>query len=189
MHGERGELADLLVGKCVQRGAADDRVVVLGDDEALDLHLEPLARAADEDALLLERPDDLQDAADVVDRRAAQVRERRRGDHRPDAVAREELEQQRAVDVAADEVRALDAVVAGADRAGQVVHARRRAACRGCGPAAPRRPWSTARSAAAGPCARPRSPSGRRACARRCRTATCVATSSSARLKISPVGE
>ena len=39
----------------------------------------------------------------------------------PDAVAREELEQQRAVEMAADEVRALDAVVAGADRARQVV--------------------------------------------------------------------
>ena len=76
VHGERGELADLLVGKRVQRRAADDRVVVLGDDEALDLALEPLARAADEDALLLERLDDLQDAADVVDRRVAHVRER-----------------------------------------------------------------------------------------------------------------
>jgi limonene-1,2-epoxide hydrolase len=44
---------------------------VLGDDEALDLHFQPLARAADEDALFLERLDDLQDAADVVDRRVA----------------------------------------------------------------------------------------------------------------------
>ena len=168
MHGQRRELADLLLGKRVQRGAADDRAVVLGDDEALDLGLQPLARAAHQNALLLERLDDREDAADVVDRRAAQVRERRRRDHRAHAVAREELEQQRAVEVAADEVRALDAVVAGADRARQVVLDVRRAAWRRRPRAAPRRRWSTARSAAAGGrCARPRSPSGTRACARR----------------------
>ena len=51
-------------------------VVVLGDDEALDLGLQALARAAHEHALLLERLDDREDAADVVDRRVAQVRER-----------------------------------------------------------------------------------------------------------------
>ena len=100
MHGQRGELADLLVRERVERGAADDLAVVLGDDEALDLALQPLARAAHQHALLLERLDDREDAADVVDRRVAQVRERRRRDHRADAVAREELEQQRAVDVA-----------------------------------------------------------------------------------------
>src|SRR6185295_3447996 len=92
-----------------------------GDDEALDLGLQALARAAYEDALFLERLDDLQQSADVVDRRVAKVRERRGRDHRADTVAREELEQQRAVEVTADQVRSLHAVVAGADRARQVV--------------------------------------------------------------------
>jgi hypothetical protein len=59
--------------------------------------------------------------ADVVDRRIPHVRERRGRDHRAHAVAREELEQERAVDVPADEMRAHDAVVARADGVRQVV--------------------------------------------------------------------
>ncbi len=78
MHRERGELARSLLRESIERRAADDHAVVLGDDEALDFHLQALARAAHQDALVLQRLDDRQDAADVVDRRAAQMRERRR---------------------------------------------------------------------------------------------------------------
>src|SRR5204863_10209375 len=94
MNGERRELAHALVGECIERRAADDVVVVFGDDEALDLALQPLARPAHEDALLLQRLDNRNDAADVVDRRIANVRERGRRQHRSNTVAREELEQQ-----------------------------------------------------------------------------------------------
>ena len=120
MHGEGSQLSGALLGKCVERCAANDRAVVLRDDEALDLHFEPFARAAHEHAFCLQRLDDRQDAADVVDCRAAQMRERRGGDHRAHAVASEQLEQQRAVAMAADEVRPLNAVIAGAERARQV---------------------------------------------------------------------
>src|SRR6476661_1900956 len=52
MHGQCRKLAGLLAGKGIQRRAADDHAVVLRDDEALDLHLQPLARAADQHALI-----------------------------------------------------------------------------------------------------------------------------------------
>ena len=127
MHSEGSQLSGALLGKCVERCAANDRAVVLRDDEALDLHFEPFARAAHEHAVCLQRLDDRQDPADVVDRRAAQMRERRGGDHRAHAVASEQLEQQGAVAMAADEVRPLDTVVAGAERARQVdQHVRRK---------------------------------------------------------------
>src|SRR6185436_7183901 len=120
MYGERCELADAFRGECVKRGAADDVIIVLGNDEPLDLAFEALSRATDEHALLLERLDDTEDAADVVNRRVAQMCERRRGDHRADAVAGEKLEQQRTVVMAADEMRARDTVVTRTNRGGQV---------------------------------------------------------------------
>jgi hypothetical protein len=95
-------------------------VVVFRHHEALDLRLEALARASHQHALLLERLDDGEHATDVVDRRVAHVRERGRRDHGADAVAGEELERQRAIVVAADQVPALDAVVARAIDAGKV---------------------------------------------------------------------
>src|SRR5205085_865808 len=60
-------------------------------------------------------------SAHVVDGRAAQVRERTRGYHGPDAVPREELQKQRSVMMARYEVRALHPVIAGADGAWQIV--------------------------------------------------------------------
>ena len=161
---------------------------MLGDDEALDLHLQPLPRPAHENTLFLERLDDLQDAADIVDRRVAHVRERRRRDHRADAVAREELEQQRAVDVPADEMRAHDAVVAGPDRVRQVVQDIRRllaAASREQRLGILGRQLGQQLPAAAHPFGLHQE----NELVRGHRTATWVATSSSARLKISPVGE
>ena len=73
MHGEAGELAGAFVGERIQRCAAHDHAIVLEHEEATDLHLEQLARALDQRAIGLERLDQLQDAADVVDarRRAA----------------------------------------------------------------------------------------------------------------------
>src|SRR5437667_203579 len=73
-----------------------------------------------EHAVRLQRLDDRQDPADVVDRRAAQMRDRRGGDHRAHAVAGEQLQQQSAVAMAADEMRPPDSVVAGAESTRQV---------------------------------------------------------------------
>src|SRR6185503_2727571 len=101
VHRQRRELSDPLVRERIERRAADDVVIVLRDDEPLDLRLQPLARAAAEDTLLLQRLDDRQDAAGIVDGGIADVRERGRRHHGADAVAREELEQQRAVMVPA----------------------------------------------------------------------------------------
>src|SRR4030095_11865566 len=81
VNGERGQLADFLLGERIERSATDDPVVVLGDDEALDFGFQPFARAADEDALFLERLDDGENAADVVDRGIAQAGGRGRPDH------------------------------------------------------------------------------------------------------------
>ena len=94
---------------------------MLGDDEALDLHFQALSRAAHEDSLIFERLDNRKNSADVIDRGAAQMRERTRRDHGADTVAREKLQEERTVVVTRDEVRALDAVVAGADGARQVM--------------------------------------------------------------------
>ena len=121
LHRERGQFAQLVFRKRVQRRAADDVAVVLGDDEALDLAFEALARPAHQHALLLQR---LDDAGEFRRRRrssrcgCARARSRRPSVPTPSRV--KSLEQQRAVVVAADEVRALDAVVARADRGWQV---------------------------------------------------------------------
>src|SRR5438477_10118995 len=121
MHGERSKLAHFFFWKSIQRRTADDHVVVLGDDETLDLHFQALSRAAHQDSLIFKRLDDRKNSADVIDRGAAQMRQRTRRDHGADTVAREKLQKQRGVVVARDEVRALDAVVAGTDGARQVM--------------------------------------------------------------------
>src|SRR5438105_4435149 len=54
VHRQCRELAGLCRGKSVQRGAADDHAIVLGDDETLDLHFEAFAPARDETAGVLE---------------------------------------------------------------------------------------------------------------------------------------
>src|SRR5207249_1387706 len=104
MHCERGKLADLFVWKSVQRRTADDHIVVLGDDEALDLHFQALSRAPHQDSLIFERLDDRKNSTDVVDRGAAQMRERTRGNHGADPVTREKLQQQGAIVVTRNEV-------------------------------------------------------------------------------------
>ena len=82
---------------------------MLEHDEPADLLLQQLAAAAHQGAVGLQRLDQLQDAADVVDCRTAQPLELVGGDHASGAGVGEELDQQCAVYIARDNVRALDA--------------------------------------------------------------------------------
>ena len=81
---------------------------MLEHDEPADLLLEQLAAAAHQRAVGLQRLDQPQDAADVVDRCLAQPLELVGGEHAARASVREELDQQRPVYLARDDVRALD---------------------------------------------------------------------------------
>src|SRR5205823_13170812 len=74
---QRGELADLFRWECVERGTADNDSVVLGDHEALDFHLQALARTPDEHALVLQRSDDRQNSSHVAYGRAPNLRQQR----------------------------------------------------------------------------------------------------------------
>src|SRR6266496_2190498 len=89
MYGERGQLTRALPSEGVQRRAPDDRTVVLRHREAFDFHLQPLAGAPHEDAFRLERLDNRKDTADVIDRRAPQMRQRGARDHSAAAIAGE----------------------------------------------------------------------------------------------------
>src|ERR1700682_3500465 len=121
IHRQRGELARLFRRERVQRGAADNDAIVLCHHEALDLHLEAFARTPDEHTLVLERRDDRQNSSDIVDGRAAQLCQRCGGDHGSDAITGKELEEERAVVMAGEQVSAFDTVVARSNRARQIV--------------------------------------------------------------------
>jgi hypothetical protein len=60
------ELGHLLLGEDLERGAADDHSVALDHDEAIELHLEALAAAPDEDALVLHRAEQRRERTDVL---------------------------------------------------------------------------------------------------------------------------
>ena len=113
---QAGELAALVVGKGIKRRAADDRSVVVDHQEVADLRLEQLAAALHERAVCLERLDQREDPAHVLDARRTQLLHRVRGDHRAHAAVGEELEQQRARRAARDEVGASHAGGKGAYR-------------------------------------------------------------------------
>ena len=101
------------LGVGVERRAAEDHAVVLDHRVVADVALDLGAVALDQRAVLLERLDQLQDAADVVGRRLAQALELLVDDHGADAVVGVDLHQQRAVDRERQDVRALDAAAAG----------------------------------------------------------------------------
>ena len=115
--GDAGDLAGRLLalehGQRVERRAADDHAVALDHRELRDLVLELLARAAHQDAFLLQRLDQLDDAAHVLDLGGADLFVGVVGDQRARAVAGEQLLQQGAVARVGDDVHALDAVAAG----------------------------------------------------------------------------
>ena len=118
---QAGELGRLLFGERIERDAARNDIVGFKYQETLDFHFQPFARSPHQNAIAFQRLDQSEDAADVVDGGGTQGFQRRRGDEGADALAGEQLGQQRAVAVAADEMCALDALRAGSDRAGQIV--------------------------------------------------------------------
>src|SRR5262249_61836923 len=73
MHRQAGELARAGAVEWIECTTTDDDAVELGDEETIDFLLELRARALDQRAGGLERPDQLDDAGDVLDRRAADV--------------------------------------------------------------------------------------------------------------------
>src|SRR5258705_13958186 len=74
--GEAGELRALVLAEGIERGAAADDAVVLDHQEIADLRLQELAAALDERAVGLERLDQRQHAADILDARRAELLER-----------------------------------------------------------------------------------------------------------------
>ena len=109
-------LADAFLGIRVERRAAEDDAVVLDDGEVADLALDEGPVALDERAVLLERTDQREYAADVVGACLAQRLERLLDEHRSHAVVLEELEQHAAVQPQRNDVRARHAALAGAQR-------------------------------------------------------------------------
>ena len=122
MHRYAGHLADFLIHKRVERRAGDSQVVANNNGELVDLHLQLLARATHQNTLLLQRANKLQDAADIVNGGAADLLARLHHDLRADTVAREELLQQRAIFLVANQMAAAHAAAAGLHRAAQEAH-------------------------------------------------------------------
>ena len=118
-HGQTGHLGRLLAAEGIERGTADDDAIVIEDREAADLHLDAFAAALDQGAVGLQRTDQGEYRADVVDRRLAQMRQRRLGHHRTDAGAGEKLHQHGPVGSAVDEMHPTDTAAAGAQCARQ----------------------------------------------------------------------
>ena len=108
MHGETGELGHAVL-VLIQRGAPDDHAIVFEHEETLDFHFQQIAAALDQRAVRLERFEQPQHAADVLDARRPQFFERILRQHGADAAARKKFEQQRAVGVARQEMRTLNA--------------------------------------------------------------------------------
>ncbi len=117
---DAGELRHALFQVRVERGAGDRHALTLHDHEAVDLGLEQLARAAHQHARFLQRTDQLEDAADVVERRRVHRLEGLGGDERARALAGEQLAQNDAVGRARKHVDALDPAAAADGAVGQV---------------------------------------------------------------------
>ena len=66
--GQAGQFAEIRVGNLIQRGAGDDQPFAFDDAELLDLALQYLTRAAHQNALIFQRRDQLDQAADIVRR-------------------------------------------------------------------------------------------------------------------------
>lgn len=95
----------------IQRGARNHHAVANDHHKVVDIVLEGLARTAHQRAFVLERTHNLDDAGDVGDASAANALVDVAADHEAEAVAGEQLGEQRAVDVPVDEVRARDAAL------------------------------------------------------------------------------
>ncbi|CAM5620330.1 hypothetical protein SSTU70S_01056 [Stutzerimonas stutzeri] len=110
---QTGQLAGIRIGDRIERRAGDDQPVALDDAELLDLALQHLARAPHQNALLLQRCDQVDQPADVLDGGLAQLLELLLGHQGAGAIAGEQLVEQRAVVGIADHVTAPHAAAAG----------------------------------------------------------------------------
>src|SRR6266571_9301401 len=117
---EAGELARTGAQERVERRTADDDPIVFDDGKARDLALEQLAPPAYERSVLLERLDQLQNSARVVDRGGTQFHHLVRSDHRARALVREKLDQQGTWEFTADDMGALHASADRLDRMRQI---------------------------------------------------------------------
>ena len=87
MHRHAGHFADLLFRERIEGSAGDSGVIALNNGEFVDLHLQLLAGAAHQDALLLKRAYQLKNTADIVDGRPADLLRALHDDLGADAVA------------------------------------------------------------------------------------------------------
>ena len=101
---QTGELARGFFCKRVQRGAGDQNAVMLQHEKTPDLPLEQGAAALDERAVRFERLDQLENAADVLERRGAKGLDGIGREHRSHALVGEEFEQQTIIDVTGDQM-------------------------------------------------------------------------------------
>lgn len=73
MYRHAGHFADFFFGERVQRGAGDGQIISLDNREFVDLHLQLFTGAAHQNPLLLQRANQLQDPADIVNGGAANL--------------------------------------------------------------------------------------------------------------------
>ncbi|MNL29605.1 hypothetical protein D3C87_1512900 [compost metagenome] len=87
MYRHAGHLTDFLFREGIKRRAGDGQVVALNDREFVDFHLQLLTGAAHQNSLLLQRANQLQNAADIVNGGAANLLCTLHHDLRADTVA------------------------------------------------------------------------------------------------------
>ena len=120
MHGHAGQLAHGGVTAEVQCRTPDDHAIALQHHIVVDLMFETLPRAGHQDATLLQRPQQRQQATDILEARLAQLLIALTRDHGADAVTGEQLAQQGVTVAPAQQVSAPDAAPCGATGSGQV---------------------------------------------------------------------
>ena len=122
MHRHARHLANSLFRERIQSGAGDGQVITLNNREFVDLHFQLLARAADQNTLLLQRADQLKNPADIVNGGATDLLGAFHYDLCTDPVAGEQFLQQGAIFLIADQMAAAYATAAGFHRPAQEAH-------------------------------------------------------------------
>ncbi len=122
MHRHAGHFADLLFRERVERSAGNGQVIALDNGKFVDLHLQLFARATNQNPLLLQRADQLQDTADIIDGSATDLLGTLHHDLRPDTITREQFLQQGSVFLIANQVATPHTATAGFYCATQKTH-------------------------------------------------------------------
>lgn len=122
MHRHAGHFAYLLIGKGIKRRAGNGHIVPFDNGKFVDFHLQLLAGAAHQDPLLLQRANERQNAADIVDGGPPHLRGAFHHNLRADTVAGKELLHQGAIFLIADKMAAPHAAAAGFYRPAQKAH-------------------------------------------------------------------